>query len=186
MGLCCPHHLLQRLFSLPVPLNCFSCNRTQAHEVLNISDEESGISNIMWLQSVFRSSWNNIWWGFNRLLLWHLNVIHWPKAPFISFVFRLYMTGKRTGKTLNQWVFLFLFLSILISHLLGFFLFGWLGVFCLLVWFGFYFKFFHQRKNTGIISHSYFVLVIIILPHSFVFQYEQHENMNSDQLLFLL
>lgn len=118
MGLCCPHHLLQRLFSLPVPFNCFSCNRTQAHEVLNISDEESGTFNIMWLQSVFRSSWNNIWWGFNRLFLWHLNVIHWPKAPFISFVFCLYITGKRTGKTLNQWVFLFFFLSIPISHLL--------------------------------------------------------------------
>lgn len=37
-----PHHLLQRLFSLPVPSNYFSCNRTQTPEVLNISDEESG------------------------------------------------------------------------------------------------------------------------------------------------
>lgn len=98
MSLCCPHHLLQRLFSLPVPLNCFSCNRTQAQEVLNISDEESGTSNIMWLQSVLWSSWNNIWWGFNRLFLWHLNVIHQPKTPFISFVFHLYITGKKPEK----------------------------------------------------------------------------------------
>lgn len=56
MSLCCPHHLLQRSFSLAVPLNCFSCNRTQAHDVLNISDEESGTFNIMGLQNVLLSS----------------------------------------------------------------------------------------------------------------------------------
>lgn len=183
MSLYCPHHLLQRLFSLPVPLNCFSCNRTQAQEVLNISDEESGTFNIMWLQSVLWSSWNNIWWGFNRLFLWHLNVMHQTKTPFISFVFHLYITGKRTGKTLNQWVFFFS--SSLLLFPIFWVVFNWLvgGIF--VCCFGLILIFLHQRKNKGIISHSYFVLVIVILAHSFLLEYEQHEKREQPATTFL-
>lgn len=123
-----PHHLLQRLFSLPVPSNYFSCNRTQTPEVLNISDEESGTVTAKCTPNQLRQYSVRISWT----LLWHLNIIPQAKFLLISFVFRLYITGKRNGKArTNEFLFLFFF----------------------------YFVPFQWRKKKGILTCSFFVVV---------------------------